>query len=177
MLQVLDFAFSVPGGDAVKDVAAPGQTGDFVEGSRMDGHPAEPNGGVLGKNIGRRLAILKGDNHIARGEDVGNPRAGKAQRVMDEVALAPGKGAFTGALFGEENDFAVGGTIVRFAPDDGADNKVAEVGQWTEQAAHPIERVGGVLLQVGAINDTEVFRNDLRNNQNAEGHHGGDQAQ
>jgi len=95
------------------------------------------------------------------GEDVGDACAGKAQGVVDEVAFSTGERSFAGAFFSEENNLAVGRAFVGFASDDGADDEVAEVGERTEEAPHQVERVGGVFLQVGAVDDTEVFRNDL----------------
>jgi hypothetical protein len=167
----------VPGGNAVEDIAAPGQAGDFVERSRMHGHAAETDGGMLGQDVGRSLIVLQGDNDIARSQDVGDARAREAQGIVDEIALATGEGAFPGAFFGEENDLPVGRTFVGLDPDDGADDEVAEVGERTEDSAHPVQGKSSVLLQGGAVNDSQIFRDNFGEDENSKRHQRGDNAE
>ena len=48
----LIFAVAVAGGNAVQDVAAAGQAGDFVERFGVDRQATEADGRVLGEDVG-----------------------------------------------------------------------------------------------------------------------------
>ena len=175
MTEFLDGSLPLAGGHAVEDVAPASEAGDFVEVAGVDRHAAEADAGMRGEDFGHGGILVESDDDIARGEDIAHPGGGQGEGVVDEVAFGAGESAFPSALFGKEDYLPVGRSSFGFPPDDGANDDVADACERAQDAAHPVEGKCCVLLDMGAVGDTEILRDHLGNDEDAEGHDGGDQ--
>ena len=161
-------------GDRLQEIASPHQPDYVFEAFLKNRDAGKRDVGVGGDDFTNRGGAFERSHDGAWGHDLRNPHLIQRERVGDDARFALGEGSFHRSALGEEHDFLVGVRFFGRGGDHDPNQQITEVGDRSQRVAHPEQRIDHVGLQGLAVNDAEVFGNDLGEEKDAERHARGD---